>query len=339
MATQTNPVPLNPGRIFDTLNGYQRTMALKAAIELDIFTAIAEGANSVPAIAERCQATQRGIRILSDYLVISGFLAKQGEKYSLTPESAAFLDRRSPAFMGSMARFLTLPEILDSQKNLAEIIKHGHPTQHGGDVLEKENPMWVEFARSMTGIQRPYAEAIAGILDAKAGQKWKVLDIAAGHGIFGVTLAKANPNAEIFALDWPSVLVVAEENARAAGVSSRFHKIPGSAFQEEFGNAYDVILLTGFLHHFDPATIGKLLHKVNAALSQNGRVITLEFIPNDDRVSPPDAASFSMNMLGATPGGDAYPFSDYERMFQEASFSTNELRRLPGPESVIISRK
>lgn len=339
MATPTGPGNLNPGRIFETLNAYQRTMALKAAIELDIFSAIAEGADSVSAIASRIQATLRGIRILCDYLVVIGFLSKHGEKYALTPESAMFLDRRSPAFLGSMARFLTLPEILDHQKNLAEIVRKGHPTQRGGDVLETENPMWVEFARSMVGIQRPYAEAIAGILDAKAGQKWKVLDIAAGHGIFGVTIAKANPNAEIFALDWPSVLAVAEENARAAGVLSRFHKIPGSAFQQEFGSGHDVILLTGFLHHFDPAAIGKLLRKVHAALAQNGRVVTLEFIPNEDRVSPPESASFSMNMLGATPAGDAYPFSELNRMFEDAGFSSNELRRLPGPESVIVSRK
>ena len=83
------------------------------------------------------------------------------------------------------------------------------------------------------------------------GQKWKVLDIAAGHGMYGVTIAKQNPNAEIFAVDWPQVLQVAEENANAAGVAARYHKIPGSAFEVDFGNDYDLVLLTGFLHHFD----------------------------------------------------------------------------------------
>jgi 2-polyprenyl-3-methyl-5-hydroxy-6-metoxy-1,4-benzoquinol methylase len=339
VATQTNHSGPNPGRIFETLNAYQRTMALKAAIELDIFSTIAEGAVSVPAIAANCKSTQRGIRILCDYLVIIGFLTKQIDTYALAPESAVFLDRRSPAYLGSMSRFLTLPEILDTQKNLADIVRNGHPTQHGGDVLETENPMWVEFARSMAGIQRPYAEAIAGILDAKSAEKWKILDIAAGHGIFGITIAKANPNAVIFALDWPSVLTVAEDNAAAAGLSSRFHKISGSAFQQEFGSDYDVILLTGFLHHFDPQGIGKLLRKVLAALAPNGRVVTLEFIPNEDRVSPPESASFSMTMLGATPAGDAYPFSQLDRMFKDAGFSSNELRRLPGPESIVVSRK
>ena len=118
-----------------------------------------------------------------------------------------------------------------------------------------------------------------------------------------------------------------------------FIKFPEARSNRNSEAVYDVILLTGFLHHFDPAAIGKLLRKVHAALAQNGRVVTLEFIPNEDRVSPPESASFSMNMLGATPAGDAYPFSELKRMFEDAGFSSNELRRLPGPESVIVSRK
>ena len=163
---------LNPGHIFDTLNAYQRTTALKAAIDLDIFTAIGEGAHFCSRRSRR-QAPMsddeqpRDQCILCDYLVIIGFLTKQGDTYALTPESATFLDHRSPAYLGSIARFLTLPEIFATHRNLTEIVRKGHPTQHGGDVLETENPIWVEFARSMAAIQRPYADAIAGILDAK----------------------------------------------------------------------------------------------------------------------------------------------------------------------------
>lgn len=88
------------------------------------------------------------------------------------------------------------------------------------------------------------------MLNASASAKWKVLDIAAGHGMYGVTIAKHNPNAEIFAVDWPRVLDVAKENAQAAGVAARYHTLPGNAFEVEFGKDYDLALLTGFLHHF-----------------------------------------------------------------------------------------
>jgi precorrin-6B methylase 2 len=339
MAAHPGTAGSTPERIFETMIAYQRTAVLRAAIELDLFTAVGEGANTVDALARRCQANQRGIRMLSDNLAAAGFLAKQGEAYSLTEESAKFLDRRSPLCVAAAAGFLTLPKLMDGYRNLAEIVRTGRNGLGEGGSVEPENPMWVDFARSMGPIQAPFAVAIAQTLHAQAGEKWKVLDIAAGHGTFGIELAQQNPNAEIYAVDWPAVLTVAEDNARAAGVSARYHKIPGNAFEVDLGAGYDVILLTGFLHHFDPPTIETLLGRVHRALAPHGRVVTLEFVPNDDRVTPPGPASWAINMLVTTPGGDAYPFTEYDRLFRKAGFSANELIRVPGPEALIVSRK
>jgi ubiquinone/menaquinone biosynthesis C-methylase UbiE len=191
----------------------------------------------------------------------------------------------------------------------------------------------------MAPLQKLAAEGLAETVNANAGKKWKVLDIAAGHGIYGVTIAKHNPNAEIFAVDWPRVLDVAKENAQAAGVSARYHTLPGNAFEVEFGKDYDLVLLTGFLHHFDSTAIETLLRKIHPALKPDGSVISVEFVPNEDRVTPPAPAAFSMIMLGSTRAGDAYPFSEYDRMFRAAGFSSSELRRTPGPQSFIISKK
>ena len=124
-----------------------------------------------------------------------------------------------------------------------------------------------------------------------------MLDIAGGHGIFGITIAKNNPNAEIVAVDWASVLEVAQENAEKAGIAGRFRKIPGSAFEVDFETGYDLVLITNFLHHFDIATNEGLLRKVHAAMAPGGRAVTVEFIPNEDRVSPSTDATFSMMML------------------------------------------
>jgi cyclopropane fatty-acyl-phospholipid synthase-like methyltransferase len=192
----------------------------------------------------------------------------------------------------------------------------------------------------MGTLQAPTAETMAAVLNSGAGEGWKVLDIAAGHGVYGIAVARHNPNAEIFALDWPAVLDVARENARHAGVEARYHSIPGSAFEVDFGSGYDVILLTGFLHHFGPEVIGTLLRKLRGALAQNGRVATLEFVPNEDRVTPPDTATWTINMLAMTRSGDAYTFAEYRRMFRSAGFRSNELVRLPAnPQSVILSRE
>jgi len=330
----------NPDKIFETLNAYQQTAALRAAIALDIFTKIGEGADTFAALAKKCEATERGIRILCDYLVVQGFLTKHGGRYALTDDSATFLDRRSPACIASAAGFLTLPVTINAYHDLARTIRTGQPGMAEGEgSISEENPIWVEFARSMAPMVTPSAEEIARILDAPAGKKWKVLDLAGGHGMFGITLAKRNPNAEIFAQDWGPVLTVATENARAAGVDARHHLIPGSAFDVEYGTGYDIVLVTNFLHHFDAATNEKLLRKVRASLAPGGIVATLDFVPNEDRVSPPRAASFNMMMLGMTPAGDSYPFSEYERMFRNAGFSSNELRPLQtGGHSLILSR-
>jgi 2-polyprenyl-3-methyl-5-hydroxy-6-metoxy-1,4-benzoquinol methylase len=340
MASPTGQSQPNPALIFDTLNAYQRTAALKAAIELDLFTAIGESAKTSAALAKRCQTADRGMRILCDYLVIVGFLTKSGQQYGLTNDSAVFLDRRSPAYMGSVAGFLTMPELMETSKDLAAVVRKGGTLVGNHGTVEPSDPKWVEFARSMAPMMIPAAEAISGIVKADAGEKWKVLDIAAGHGMFGITLAKHNPNAEIFALDWPRVLDVAAENAAKVGLAARYHKIPGSAFDVDFGSGYDLILLTNILHHFDPVMIEMLLRKVRASLTPNGRALTLEFVPNEDRVSPPTPASFALVMLATTPEGDAYTFSEYDKMFRDAGFSGSDAYPLTGmPQTVLVSRK
>ena len=136
------------------------------------------------------------------------------------------------------------------------------------------------------------------------------------------------------------MLEVAKENAQKAGDADRYNTLEGSAFDVEFGSGYDLVLLTNFLHHFDPPTCETLLRKVHGALADGGRAVTLEFVPNEDRVTPPDAAGFSMMMLTSTPSGDAYTFSELERMFANAGFSRSTLHPLPPTiQQVVISEK
>jgi ubiquinone/menaquinone biosynthesis C-methylase UbiE len=340
MATRPQPQQPTPERFFETINAYQQTAALKAAIELDLFTAIGEGRTTAAAIAQRCAASERGIRILCDYLTVIGFLTKEGGRYGMSPDSAMFLDRRSPACIAGATKFLASAHVTDGFKDLAAVVRKGGTVVSETGSLAPEHPMWVEFARAMAGFMTLPADLIAKLAGASAGKKWKVLDIAAGHGLFGIAMARHNPNAEIVAVDWPNVLAVAKENAQAAGVAARHRTIAGSAFDVEFGNGYDLVLLTNILHHFDIPTCEKLLRKVHAALAPAGRTITFEFVPNEDRISPPIPAKFSMMMLGTTPSGDAYTFAEYERMFRSAGFASSELHPLPpSPGSVVISHK
>lgn len=163
-----------------------------------------------------------------------------------------------------------------------------------------------------------------------------VLDIAAGHGLFGIEIAKQNPQARVTGLDWAPVLRVALKNAQKAGVQERYNMLPGSAFEVDFGGPYDAVLLTNFLHHFDQPTCVGLLKKVRGALKPGGRVATLEFVPNEDRISPPMPAGFALTMLTSTEAGDAYTLSELSAMYAQAGFTNTRAHPIPlSPHTVV----
>jgi SAM-dependent methyltransferase len=245
------------------------------------------------------------------------------------------------------------PAIWQAFGDVAAAVRRGGTTLGAAEATAAENPLWVEFARSMAPVARLTSEVTAGMvlsprdhvargpLDADAGQPWNVLDVAAGHGLFGIAIARRNPRARITALDWRNVLAVAEENARAAEVADRLRLLPGDAFALDWGTGYDLVLLPNILHHFDEAGCVTLLEKAHRALVPGGRAVVVEFVPDADRVGPPQAATFALVMLAMTPGGDAYTFAEYERMCRKAGFAGAELRPMPPPmpqQLVVASR-
>ena len=340
MSTTSTAQQPSPQLFFQTINAYMRTEALKAGIELEVFTAIGEG-NTTPAdIAKRCNASEKGIRVLCDYLTIMEMLTKKDGHYGLTLDSSVFLDKRSPAYLGGATEFLCSPMLTDGARHMTEAVRKGGTAMENDGTVGHDNPIWVNFARGMAPMMAMPAQLLAKLVDPNGDRKLKILDIAAGHGLYGINFATNNPQAEITALDWKAVLEVAKENAQKMGVADRYKTIEGSAFDVDFGSGYDLVLLTNFLHHFDASTCETLLRKVHAALADGGRAVILEFVPNDDRVTPPDSAGFSMMMLTGTPSGDAYTFTELERMAANAGFSHSTLHPLPPTfQQVVISDK
>jgi SAM-dependent methyltransferase len=329
-----------PERIFGLMNAFQQTAVLKTGIELDVLSAIGEGANTAALLAAKVGASERGVRILCDYLAIMGLLTKKDGKYGLTEESALFLDRKSPACLAAVTGFLASPWHKKNVEALTDAVRKGGTTGAQGDNSKPQDEVWVAFAKSMAPLTIPAANFISELIGAAEGKPCNVLDIAAGHGNYGITIAKNNPNAKIVAVDWPSVLAVAKENAQAAGVGARYETRPGSAFETDLGSGYDFVLLTNIFHHFDIETCETLMRRVHAALKPGGKAVTLEFVPNEDRVTPPATAGFSWNMLVGTDAGDAYTFSEYEKMFANAGFTKTTFHPMTGmPQQVLISGK
>lgn len=312
--------------IFETINGFHRTSAIKAAVELDIFTKIAEGTNTPAALSKTIGATERGVRILCDYLTVLGLLRKSEGRYQSSPDCALFLDKNSPAYVGSTLDFFLSPLWADGFDDLVSAVRGTRKSQ---GVITPEHPVWVTFARAMAPLMFLPSQCLAELLTTDASAPQKVLDIAAGHGLYGISYAARNENAEIVALDWSPVLEVARENARNAGIEKRYRTISGDAFEVDLEGDYDLVLLVHLLHHFDPESIEKLFRRIRKTLKPTGRLAILEFVTNEDRISPRIPAMFSIFMLASTPNGDAYTYNEYDRWLRAAGFNSNQLHSLP----------
>jgi 2-polyprenyl-3-methyl-5-hydroxy-6-metoxy-1,4-benzoquinol methylase len=325
---------------FDTIGAYQRTEALRAAIELDLFSLIASGHQTAAELAKACNAAPRGVRILADYLTIIGFLQKHGDRYELSADSKVFLDRASSSYLGGTIRFILTPLLKDCFQQLTSAVRRGGTAVSDEGTVSHDNPVWVEFARAMAPMMRMPAQLLAGLIGGDPGQPLRVLDVAAGHGLFGIAVAERYRQAKVTALDWQNVLAVAEDSARKANVGDRYALRPGSAFDVDWGGPYDVVLLTNFLHHFDVPTCERLAAKAHAALAPGGRAITLEFIPEPDRITPPSTANFALVMLATTAHGDAYTFAEFQSMFARARFVRSEFHPLPPTtQQAVVSYK
>jgi SAM-dependent methyltransferase len=245
-----------------------------------------------------------------------------------------FLDSLSPASMAPTLPFLMNEKIMKATDLLTKAIRQNR-TALDEPLAGDEVHEWVTFARTMQPMVATAAEFIAGVI-MRGGTPAKVLDVAASHGLFGIAVARVAPKCEIVAQDFPSVLEVTVQNARAAGVPITL--LPGSAFTAELGTGYDAVIVTNLFHHFAAPENIALMKRFHAALRPGGRMLTLEFVPNEDRVSPPVSASFSLFMLANTPAGDAYTMAEYSGMLDAAGFGTREIMDVPNsPQRLIVA--
>ena len=241
----------SPDLFLDAALGYQKTASIKAAIALDLFTALAEEDGNAERVASRTKASSRGVRILCDYLTVHGFLTKDGTRYRLTPSTSIFLTTTSPAWMGSVVDFLASPEMMNLWgEDPAGFVHNGGSVGLGS--VAPDHPMWVKFAKAMVPFMAPVVHGVLAEVTKWPTAPKRILDVAAGHGMFGISLAQALPQAQVTAIDWPQVLEVARENAQRAGVADRYEIVPGNAFEVGWGAGRDLVLLANFSPPFRP---------------------------------------------------------------------------------------
>jgi hypothetical protein len=322
--------------VFDIAIAYQKTAALIAAVKLDIFTAIGSETVSVNQLVSRTGASARGLRILCDCLSVLGLLKKDATRYSLTDIARTFLDESSPFARGNVVDFVAAPEMIDLFfRDPVSYVRNGGSA--GLANVSPDHPVWIRFAKAMVPFAVANAKRVAAHVAALSNPPHTVLDIAAGHGLYGIEVAKVVPDALVTAVDWAPVLTLAKVNAEDAGIADRFRMVAGSAIELDWGCDYDLILLPNFLHHFDFDTCVSLLRKAKLSSAAHGQILGVEFVPNEDRISPPIPAMFAFWMLATTPGGDAYTARELDEMARNAGFRGATTRSLaPAPESLVI---
>jgi precorrin-6B methylase 2 len=322
--------------IYNIALAYQTTAALVAAVKLDVFSLIGAGSNTTDLLSLKTGASVRGLRILCDYLTVIGLLKKVDSIYCLTSEAKRYLDSSSSGVVASFIDFFAAPEMISLFLNDPDsYVRNGGAVGLGN--LSPDNTIWLRFAKAVIPFAAPAAKRVAMYVSALDERPHTVLDVASGHGLYGIEVARVCVDAIVTAVDSDEVLTLARANATSAGIDHRYITVPGSAFDVDWGSRFDLILVPNFLHHFSRNECVMLLRKTRNSLSPDGRVLIIEIIPNDDRVSPPFQAMFAFWMLASTPGGDAYTLNDLESMASDAGFARVTARALPPtPQTLVI---
>jgi ubiquinone/menaquinone biosynthesis C-methylase UbiE len=328
---------VTPERISQMAWGYAPPLILEAAIRHGIFDLLEQGPKTAAEIAATSGAAPRGIRAIANALVGLQLLEKSADgRLSLTPESSAFLVSSRPGYLGGMIRHTSL-QLIPIWLRLNDIVQSGGP-QAGVNQQTTGSEFFHEFVEDIFPMSYPAAQNLARALDlGSAHAPVRVLDLAAGSGVWGIALAEASERVTVTAVDWPGVLDVTRRVATRRGVAERFRYVAGDLLEADFGTGHQIATLGHILHSEGEERSRALLRKTFDALAPGGTIAVAEFLVNDERTGPPMGLIFGVNMLVATDHGDTYSFNEIAGWLGEAGFANARTLESPGPSPLILA--
>jgi len=335
----TAAAQVTPERIMQFAWAYATPLILEAAIRHRIFDELDAGAKSTEELREATGASARGIRAITDALVGLDFLARDGEgSLSLTPESAAFLVRGKPSFMGGLILH-TSGHLIPRWLHLAEIVGTGMPVK-AVNQEDTGSAFFEQFVVDIFPMSYPSAKTLAAHFQLdSAAQQVSVLDLAAGSGVWGIALAQCSPLVRVTAVDWPAVLRTTEKMVAKFGLSDRFTFSAGDLASADFGTRHQIATLGHILHSEGEAHSRALLAKTFRALAPGGTIAIAEFLVNQDRTGPVNGLLFAVNMLVNTDEGSTWSFKEIGGWLTEAGFVNPRTLDSPGPSPLILATK
>jgi hypothetical protein len=337
--TTPNSQPLTPERIMQMCWGFAPPLIIGAAIQHKLFDALAAAPLSSEDLARQTSTHPRAVRSVANALTALGLLSKDAQnRYALTPESDAFLVTHKPSFQGGLFKHID-KQLIPKWLHLNEILATGKPAtavnqeDTGGEFFQN-------FVEDIFSMSYPAATALGKALNlADTKTPVRVLDLAAGSGVWGIALAQQSPSVSVTAVDWPTVIPVTRRIATRFKVADRFSFIEGDLNSVDFGQGHTLATLGHILHSEGPTRGQKLIQKTFSALAPGGQIAIAEFLSNDTRTGPPNAAIFAVNMLVNTDEGDTFTLPEISQWLKTAGFTQIKTLEAPGPSPLILATK
>lgn len=319
--------------------GYSAPLIIEAAVRNRVFDTLAGGPRTVEEVSLQTGASVRGLRMIMNALVGFDLLVKDGGgRYALAPESDAFLVSSRPAFFGGMFKHVS-SQLIKAWLDLSEIVRTGKPVKAVNQEAAGVE-FFKEFVADIFPMSAGPAAALAEALKvADAREPYPVLDIAAGSGVWGISIAQRSPMVRVRAVDWEGVLPVTRQMAEKFGVADRFQFVAGDLKDADFGSGHKLATLGHILHSEGERRSRALLRRVFQALAGGGTIAIQEFLVNEDRTGPPMGLVFSVNMLVNCEEGDTYSLKEIGGWLEQAGFVHVRTLEAPGPSPLILATK
>ncbi len=327
-----------PDRLDQMIRAYWPSRCILTALELDIFTAVGDGANAAE-IGTRIHANARAVGMLLNALVALGLLKKNGDDYKNTPESARFFVQGSKD--NHRNGLLHIANMWHRWSTLTDVVRTGTRVA----IRRDDTPEWTrDFIAAMQRIAKDRAPLVVkalGTATFKSRSTFnvrRILDLGGGSGAYSIAFAKASPEVRCEILDIPEVVPLTAEYINQAGVAAQVSLRPGDMLQDDFGSGYDIVMLNAICHMFSEEQNRDIFRRAHQALAPNGRLVVQDFILNPEKTGPQQAALFSLNMLVATDAGASYSEPEYTDWMKAAGFTEVCRINLPGPSSLVVGR-
>lgn len=339
MATTSSSIQVAPERIMQFAWGYVPTLVLESAIKHRVFDVLDGGPMDIWQIEKATGASVRGLSAILNVLIGLEFVTKDEQgRYALTPEASTFLVSTKPTFQGGIIRH-TSEHLLPKWLKLNEVVATGKPVRSVNQECEG-GAFFQSFVMDIFPMSYGPARALAEHLHfGESGGPVRVLDLAAGSGVWGIAQAQASPRVEVTAVDWPEVIPVTRNSVVRFGLADRFSFIEGDLHDAEFGSGYALATLGHILHSEGEALSRKLLAKTQASLASGGTIAVQEFLVNKERTGPLNGLFFAVNMLVNTDDGNTWSVEEIGAWLEEAGFVNVRTLQAPGPSPLILATK